>query len=213
MRILYNFATRSRPQKFIEAVNSINDNALHKDYVILVKVDRDDKTMWNIPDLPYVIYMEGESKNKIHAINRDIIGGWDILVNMSDDMRFTKKGFDLELIEQFDTLDLFLHYPDGYVNERLTTMSIMGREYFNRFGYVYHPDYVSLWCDNEAHEQAIELGKYRYVNEKIFIHDHPAWTGATPDQQLIETQKYYRQDERTYKKRKACGFPKHSVYS
>lgn len=213
--ILYNFASRSRPDKFFKAIENIN--TLSKtDHIILAKLDTDDKAMQDRFDEVNrcgAIIVWGHSKNKIDAINRDIPDGWDILVNMSDDMVFTKEGFDLDIIEAFNgDLDQFIHFPDGFTAERLCSMSIIGRDYYDRFGYVYHPDYVSLWCDNEAQDVAKDLGKYKFVNKNIFIHDHPAWTGAKPDQQLIETQKYYRQDQRTYNKRKACGFPKHSVY-
>lgn len=213
--ILYNFASRSRPDKFFNAIENINKLS-KTDHIIVAKLDMDDKSMQDRFDEVNrcgAVIVWGTSKNKIDAINRDIPVGWDILVNMSDDMVFTKEGFDLDIIEAFNgDYDQFIHFPDGYTDDRLCSMSIIGKDYYDRFGYVYHPDYVSLWCDNESQDVAKDLGKYKFVNNNIFIHNHPAWTGAKPDQQLIETQKYYRQDQRTYNKRKACGFPKHSVY-
>ena len=155
----------------------------------------------------------GVSKSKVDAINRDVPRyGWDILVNVSDDQIFTRKGFD-QVIAEHCGPNTFLHLPDGHVNELLPTMSIMGRDYYNRFGYIYHPDYVSLWCDNEAMDVAKALGCHKYVDEHIFVHEHPAWTGERPDSQLEHTQSFYRRDERVYKKRKILGFPLGSVYS
>lgn len=238
--ILYNFASRSRPDKFFKAIENINTLS-NTNHIIVAKLDTDDRAMQDRFDEVNrcgAVIVWGTSKNKIDAINRDIPDGWDILVNMSDDMVFTKDGFDLDIIDAFTEIDVvpvlnndnffdnditvsltkklnldqFIHFPDGYTDDRLCSMSIIGKDYYDRFGYVYHPDYVSLWCDNEAQDVAKDLGKYKFVNKNIFIHNHPAWTGAKPDQQLIETQKYYRQDQRTYNKRKACGFPKHSVY-
>lgn len=184
---------------------------------MIVSVDSDDYETMNSHELSiikkhrWVTVCVGDSKNKIDAINRDVpTDGWDILVNLSDDQIFTKIGFD-EVIAQCGK-DEFLHLPDGHVNELLPTMSIMGNDYYNRFGYIYHPDYASLWCDNEAMDVAIELGCYRYEPQQIFKHLHPAWTGEQPDAQLNHTQKFYRQDERTYKKRKSLGFPIESVY-
>ena len=210
--ILFNFATRSRPAKFIDAIASINENIVTYDYHILVKIDDDDESMKCFEPVQNIEFVGGNSVNKIDAINRNIPDDWDILINMSDDMRFLVYGFDQQIISDFgNDLDQLIHYPDGHVNERLITMSIMGKAYYDRFGYVYHPDYTSLWCDNEQHDVALELGKYKYVDKQLFVHDHPAWTGKAPDQLLIETQKYYRQDEQTYKKRKAVGFPKHTI--
>ena len=205
--ILFNFATRSRPEKAAATIASIREYCLGK-YVIYMKIDQDDEATLSY-DFPNTRQVIGVSRSKIHAINRGVndISGWDVLVNISDDQVFINP-FSIDCGP-----DEFIHYPDGHVNERLCTMSVMGRDYYRRFGYVYHPDYVSLWSDNESMEVAQQLGCYRYIDEHIFTHNHPAWTGEKPDEQLIKTQAFYRQDERTYKLRKAQGFPIKSVLS
>jgi len=212
--ILYKFATRSRPLKFRALIENIVQLTHHEDYTILVSIDEDDETMLNTDtlNLPIVLRV-GNSKNKIDAINRDLpYNDWDILVNVSDDMWFTKYGFDIDIIEAFENnLDQYIHFPDGFTNERLCSMSIIGREYYERFGYIYHPDYVSLWCDNESMEVAQMLGKYKYVNKNIFVHNHPVWLNQPQDELLRKTQSFERQDKRVYNKRKACGFPNHSI--
>lgn len=218
MVILYKLTSRSRPAKMYKAYKSVVDNA-ELPYKIVLSIDSDDTITMNSDELMLIAWDKsvnikvGTSKNKIDAINRDVPkSGWDILVNLSDDQVFTRKGFD-KLIAKHCTNSTFLHLPDGYVNERLATMSIMGYDYYKRFGYIYHPDYVSLFCDNEAQDEAKRLGCYKYVAEQIFTHEHPAWTGEKPDEQLVHTQKFYRQDERTYRKRKSLNFPLSSVYS
>ena len=215
MKILYKFATRSRPEKAAAVIQNILMNAEHAEFSILMAIDSDDSTMVDFVLPKGVEAAYGTSKSKIEAINRDIpIDGWDILINVSDDQLFTVKGFDLDiLIAMGNNTDQFLHFPDGFVNERLCTMTIIGKKYYDRFGYVYHPDYSSLWCDNEAQEEAIRLGCYKYVDKHIFIHNHPAWIGGKVDAQLEHTQKFYRQDERTYRKRKSLNFPIKSIYS
>lgn len=218
MVILYKLTSRSRPAKMYKSYKSVVDNAV-LNWVMILSVDTDDSVTLNSDEFKQIQWDKrvsihvGTSKNKIHAINRDVPqSGWGILVNLSDDQIFTVKSFDTIIAEHCGN-DTFLHLPDGYVNERLATMSIMGNYYYNRFGYIYHPDYASLWCDNEQMDEAIRLGCYKYVNQHVFIHEHPAWTGEKPDAQLEHTQKFYRQDERTYRKRKSLGFPLSSVYS
>ena len=215
MKILYKFATRSRPEKAAAVIQNILMNAEHAEFSVLMAIDSDDSTMADFVLQNGVEAAYGTSKSKIEAINRDIpADGWDILINVSDDQLFTVKGFDLDiLIAMGNNTDQFLHFPDGFVNERLCTMTIIGKKYYDRFGYVYHSDYASLWCDNEAQEEAIRLGCYKYVDKHIFIHNHPAWIGGKVDAQLEYTQKFYRQDERTYNKRRSLGFPINSIYS
>ena len=214
--ILYKLTSRSRPANMYRAYRSVHDYA-NISWQMVLSVDADDDATMRSEELKaiqrdsWVTVKFGLSKSKIDAINRDVpTDGWDILVNLSDDQIFTKRGFD-EVIAQCGK-DEFLHLPDGHVNELLPTMSVMGYDYYKRFGYIYHPDYASLWCDNEAMDVAKKLGCYKYVNELVFDHLHPAWTGEKPDAQLLHTQSLYRRDERVYIKRKSLGFPIESVY-
>jgi glycosyltransferase involved in cell wall biosynthesis len=219
LQIHYNFATRSRPHKMAAAIATIKAYSHKSDWTIGLVIDDDDRATLDSPQLMDVLQdkriyvVPGTSKNKIHAINRGMVD-WkgDIVVNMSDDMRFIAPGYDIAIINAFgDNLDQFIHFPDGRVNHLLPTMSIMGRTYYERFGYIYHPQYLSLWCDNEAMDVAKKLGKWKYVPERIFDHDHPAWTGEPIDAQLRHTQGYYHIDEQTYIKRSAAGFPNENV--
>ena len=205
--ILYKLTSRSRPAKMYKAYKSVVDNA-ELNWVMILSVDTDDSVTLNSDEFKQMQWDKrvsihvGTSKSKVEAINRDMPKkGWDILVNLSDDQEFTQYGFD-EVIREHCGLDTFLHLPDGHVNELLPTMSIMGNEYYNRFGYIYHPDYASLWCDNEAMDVAIELNRHVYLNQHLFEHKHPAWGFGQTDSLGRRNDIYYRQDERTYIKEK-----------
>jgi hypothetical protein len=201
------------------AIATIKAYSHKSDYTIGITVDDDDDVTLNsthyleLQQDKNIYFTHGKSNSKVHAINRGM-EGWkgDIVVNMSDDMRFLVPGYDIKIINAFaDNLDQFIHFPDGRVNHLLPTMSIMGRTYYERFGYIYHPQYFSLWCDNEAMDVAKKLGKWKYVPDRIFDHYHPAWTGEPIDAQLRHTQGYYHIDEQTYIKRSAAGFPNENV--
>jgi hypothetical protein len=212
--IVFKYATRSRPILFDRGIDSIVSNLNNQDYFILVSCDENDITMLNhhfkYQGNPKIKFVYGISKNKIDAINRDfehLPKEWDILVNMSDDMVFTQRGFDDVLRNDFSgDYDLCLHYPDGYRTD-LITMSILGKNYFDRFGYIYHPAYASLWCDNEQTEVAKLLNKYKYCNKQIFIHKHPANDASVErDAQYGTTESYFGLDEIVFKDRKAKNF-------
>ena len=215
MLIHYNFATRNRPQKMADAINTIIDLSANKNFTIGLTIDDDDSTTLNSHQLTNILQSEqikvnhGRSCSKVHAINRGM-AGWsgDIAVNMSDDMRFIKRGFDGDIIQAFQgKMDQFVHFPDGRINEILSTMSIMDRSYYERFHYIYHPDYHSLWCDNEAMDVAQQLGRYKYIDLQIFSHEHPAWTGEAADALLMHTESFFEIDQETYKRRSKLGFP------
>jgi hypothetical protein len=129
---------------------------------------------------------------------------------MSDDMVFTKNGFDLiiksDFIQYFPQFDGVMHYPDQDAGEKLMTLSILGRNYYLRFNYIYHPDYTSLWCDNEAMEVSMMLGKYRYSPVRMFDHIHPAYGHCQTDEQYRHTESFYHSDNAVYLQRKQKGF-------
>lgn len=205
--ILYNFATRMRPEKFFACLNNIKHFS-NRPYKIIAKIDDNDPSDYsNLENHPEVRVMKGKSKNKIHAINRDLdITGATVIVNMSDDMWFKVLGFD-EIILKHTGPDDFVHFPDGFVNERLSTMSIMGVDYYKRFNYIYHPHYTSLWCDNEAQAVAVSLGRYKYVDIHIFEHRHPQYGKAAFDAQYKKTESFYHLDKAVFEHRKKLGFP------
>lgn len=208
-RILYNFASRSRPEGFRRAVESIVKNSNSDNYRIFVKVDIDDlKLEEYYPHGPQMMFMVGKSISKVHAINRNLENApsFDILVNMSDDMIFTAKGFD-DIIRDAMTGDYLLHFPDSYARERVVTMSIMSAAYFYQFGYIYHPSYRSLFCDNEQTEVAKILGAYRFHDIPILEHLHPAAGLAPIDDQYRHTEAFWHVDKKNYNLRKALNFP------
>lgn len=215
-KILYNFATRSRPEKFFAALDNIKKMSNTDNYIVLAKLDNNDPSNYErIKDYPYCIIISGFSRNKVHAINRGIIkDGWDILINMSDDIRWTVKGFD-DIIRRDTEEDIFLHYPEPFADEQcakqnkppISVVSIMEKKYYERFNYVYHPSYISLWGDNEATEVARNLGRHKFVNEQIFSHDHPQTGRCKMDAQYRFTESFYGRDKITFTRRKARGFP------
>lgn len=219
MRILIKYTSRSRPLRFFEGLKNITDMVNDKhNYAILCSLDEDDTTMntlgvqEEISRFPNTGFVYGTSKSKIDAINRDIekVNDWDILVCMSDDMRFQARGFDQLIREGFQhncpDLDGFLHYPDSTAKGMLCTMSILGRKYYERDGYIYHPSYLSLWADNEAMEVAKMRGKYWFLGIPLFDHYHPAYKMAEWDDQYRAQQSLWNVDEANYNERKKHNF-------
>lgn len=227
MKILIKYATRSRRSNFLRGIDSIRYNLADKENChVLITVDDDDDKMHPLPVLHGInySYVTGTSESKIHAINRGMdqvpenFKDWDILVCMSDDMVFNVRGFDEEIRKKFydgladpyyvlpKKLDRFLHLPDGNRTD-LCTMSIIGRDYYNRDGYIYNPEYKSLYCDDEAQQVAKIRGCYLYVNQQIFEHLHPAYGKAEFDRQYQHTEAIGNTvDRETFNRRKEANF-------
>jgi hypothetical protein len=150
---------------------------------------------------------------KIGAINygiKEASEGYDIIVLASDDMVPTGYGWDRHIIncmtKHYPDTDGVLWFNDGHVGDTLNTLSILGKQYLDRFGYIYHPSYEALWCDNEFMDVANLLGKQTYFNECIIRHEHPAWTNKAHDNLNMRDNQYYTMDKLNYEHRKANNF-------
>ena len=207
LHILYKFPTRSRPHKARQRIEEIRANSVSPNYTIMMSIDNDDATT-----LEYVDFFNGcfidldSSPNKIHAINRnmDKAPHWDIVVVMSDDMQCQIKGFDNIIREGFkEGLDNALWFFDGW-QHNICTLVVMGRTRYEKFNYLYHPDYVSLWCDNEW----TDVNKPTRIDTILFLHLHPAWKRGEPMDALYQrNEAYFGHDQQTYNRRKQLGFP------
>lgn len=217
--MLIKYATRGRPEKFKAAIKNIQQTISAKNYFILVSADMDDMSMNNdlikafIKEQPNCDVIYGESPNKVHAINRDMemVEDWSMLINMSDDMTFTVNGWDEKMKESIKnkwggSTDYFAHFSDGYVKEKLPTMSIMGYEYYKRFNYIYHRDYASVSCDAEAMYVAQMLDRYHYFPEIYFLHLHPANVPTPTDATYMRNNIHDIPDTDIYFKRYKLGF-------
>jgi hypothetical protein len=178
------------------------------EYKVIVTADLDDKSMNNpqiqrfIQQYPRVKIYFGPHHSKIEAINRDMdkAGDWDILVNMSDDFQIVTRSWDRMLREMTaekwpGSTDWFAHISDGYVHEALPTISIMGREYYNRDGYIYHPSYKSFSCDSEAFYVALARGCHHYFPHRMFKHEHPANNRKLKNDSLYRVNSIHSHDD------------------
>lgn len=217
MKLTYSFPSRNRPVKFFAALDNIRSMSASDNYEVIAKLDTDDikftdRFKQRLEQYPEVIVKWGRSKNKVHAVNRDLEGmTGEILLCHSDDMVFIRRGFDAFIREQFWSNEWggfygLLHLPDGYAGARVCTYSIMHVNYYKRFGYIYNPAYVSMWCDNEATVVAKKLNKYKYVNEQIFQHEHPVLGHVPKDEMYMRDGRYYKEEQITYKKREMKNF-------
>jgi hypothetical protein len=219
MRILVKYPTRERYRQFETILNRTYEMATDKENVhFLVSVDANDPQVRMYQAFaqgkPYVTMVTGISNGKIHACNRDVneyAGHWDVLLLLSDDMIPSYGGWDVLLRQEMDQhhpdLDGVLFHSDGYQRDRLNTMCIMGRKYYDRFRYVYNPEYTSLWCDNEFMLVSRQLKKEFYSDVVLFRHEHYGNNRhIRADSLMVKNEKFYQQDKGVFERRRARNF-------
>jgi hypothetical protein len=192
--------------------------ARHDDYEILLTLDTDDESCNNDQFKQRLSYYDkvtaiwGDSEgSKIKAINRDIdlVKHFDIIMCHSDDFVIVKEGFDLDVISHYEQgFSGLLHYPDGKAESRLCTYPIMDKSYFYLTGWIYNPSYTSVAADNEQHEVAVLLNRYKFVPTVFIRHLHPAY-GDAPNDDLYRRNEHpalYAKDLETLRNRRAINF-------
>jgi len=227
MRMVIKFPTRGRPQKFVSVLDKyINFLSGMHDVQFVISYDYDDPTMNNENMFSLFNRLNSQLEGRIHPIcgkstgkisainaNMDKVRALnpDVILLASDDMIPVLGGYDeiiaKNMAKHFPDTDGVLHFNDGFSGQdRLITLSILGRKYFERFGYLYYPGYKSVFCDNEFTDVARLLGRVTYIDQVIIQHQ---WVGATaPDavHARNESPEMYAYDQPIYEERKARNF-------
>ena len=217
-KIVIKFPTRSRPEKFKKVFQKYIDFLSGKhDVRFVITMDEDDTTM-NTPEIKEWLdsldidmkYKYGDSKSKIEACNADLEDeSGDILVLISDDMTPCIEGYDDIISMGFD--EVFpdyvgaIKFNDGLRSEEdiLMTLPVIGFPLYEAVGHLYHPDYTSLYCDNEMTSLFASMNVLAKSPTCIIRHDwvpgnHPA---ADELHKRNETPEMYGKDGKVYQER------------
>jgi hypothetical protein len=218
MRIAFIFASRSRPDKFYRCLDNIRAMAKSDNYFVWAKLDVDDPTLdkyqERLKEYPEVNIRYGVSQSKIHAINRNLedLPECDILVNTSDDIIYDVPGFDNDIREAFQkcfpNLDGTINFPDDHGKSNTIIVSMLGINLFKFLGYIYNPEFISVYADNHFTEMTKKMGKYAFINKRLFTHAHPMWNLSEWDSQYrkTESKEFYQKDKETFLRLRAENF-------
>lgn len=220
MKILLKCPTRSRPERVKKTLSSYLRFANHPELIgVAVSCDVDDDSMKDTTELQRLLsnfawhrIYRSPNKTKIQACNanmNEIDYQWDIVVLVSDDMVPQIRGYDdvirNEFLAGFPDRNGILWVNDGYQEDKLNTLCIFGRTFYENQGFIYNPEYKSLFCDTELTDQCRNEYKdiCRYIPYCIIRHEHPG-TGfkQTMDKLYEINQRYWNDDMYTYIRRK-----------
>jgi|WetSurMetagenome_2_1015567.scaffolds.fasta_scaffold175055_1 hypothetical protein len=220
MKLLIKFPTRSRPEKFLKILDLYYKKCANPALTeFCITIDEDDLSMNNekvlsiLDGYKNLSYFIGHSASKIAACNVDIdrMEGWDIVLLASDDMIPQIDSYD-EIIRgtmerYYSDTDGVLWFFDGDKRD-LNTLCILGKKYYDRFGYIYHPGYKSLFCDVEFTKVANMLQKQTFIEQVIIKHEHPDIPEYKDnfDALYSRNNSLYSGDSKLFKKRKRKKF-------
>lgn len=217
-KLLIKIPTRARPHQFFRNLDKFYQNLSYKiPYQFLITCDIDDTTMNNphiikrLKNYPHLEFTFSDNKSKVEAFNKDLDRvPFDIILAAHDDMEVLVKGFDKiivdTMLENFPDLDGVLNFNDGFVGEQCNTLPVIGKTFYNRFGYIYNPDYQALVCNVELTLICKILKKEKVIDQVIIRHNHPAWKAGSHDNLYARNEHYHKQDLELFYRRRSRLF-------
>lgn len=134
-----------------------------------------------------------------------------VLVQLTDDI-VPPEAWDAKLaaLEPRDWMDrdTAVHVEDGYVHD-LMVIAIVTRIRYERFGYLFYPDYFSLFSDTELTRVAYLEGAVLLAKHLLFEHKHPDCEKRARDavDAVHASKERWVQGETLFYHREAKGFP------
>ena len=220
-KLLVKFPSRNRPEKFQSILNKYIDWKSGKhDIRFVITMDEDDSSMNTkeirdyldsyIKDGVDLVYYYGDSKTKVEACNANLEEEKaDVLMLISDDMVLQKKNYDDIVFENFQVAfpdyDGGIKYFDGLRQDILMTLPVIGWKFYEKLGYIYNPEYTSVYCDTEQTEVLYRMGKLA-VND-LFLVKHE-WTPEPFDELHArnENLEMYQKDGEIFNKNRINNF-------
>jgi glycosyltransferase involved in cell wall biosynthesis len=185
MKISILHPSRQRPDKSLHTLNKWLNNAVTPIEVI-VSLDEDDPTLgvYEMNNTGNATIIINKNRSAVDAINNAAKAATgDIFIVVSDDTD-CPQGWDKKILNATEgRTDWILKTQDG-IQKWIITMPVMDRTYYNRFGYVYYPEYKHLFCDTEL--SCIADLTCRKIDSKLtFPHLHYS-TGQSMKDELNE---------------------------
>lgn len=113
------------------------------------------------------------STNMVEATNEiaKLCAG-EIIILVSDDM-WSCELWDSKILHKYEMINGpgILQVNDGITTAKLT-IPIMNREAYKKLGYVYHPDYISMYADDDLRKTALQHGMYYNGTDIMIEHRH-----------------------------------------
>jgi len=209
-KLLIKMPTRSRPAKFFKNLDKYYQHmSFEYPYEFLITCDEDDVAMNNanvikrLESYPNLKFTFGKNSSKVEAVNKDLESyDFDVLLVASDDMEPVVRNFDKIIIEtmqkNFSDFDGVLNFNDGTIGGSCNTLPVIGKKFYDRFKYVYHPEYKSFECNVELTLVSKILKKEKIINNVIIRHNHPAWGKGIWDDLYEKNQQFYDHDRKLF---------------
>jgi len=182
MKISIIHPSRGRAEMAYKTFCNWRENAFFLGHEYILSLDTDDNvdSYWKLFIDYDLAIMTNHNKSAIEAINKAVqTASGDLIIVISDDFDCLPY-WDSQLLEALAGREDFLVKTQDGIQKTLITLPIMDRVYYERFGYVYHPDYLHMHCDEEMTIVGHMLGRVIDL-PLVFPHNHYTVGGMQMD--------------------------------
>lgn len=175
-------ATRGRPAQAYKARATWLDRAFDADAIEhIYALDQDDETIGPFVTCRHVI---NHRRGPVAAWNEAAkFSRGEILIQLSDDWD-PPVHWDKLILQKFEGIDhpAVLAVSDGHRTDNLLCMAIINRNRYKQQGYMFHPEFFSMFSDNLFTDRAYADGVVIDAPEIVIEHLHPAFGKAEMDE-------------------------------
>jgi hypothetical protein len=141
--------SRGRPEKSFETVQKWIQRAGNVSIELIVSLDDDDPELQGYREMHVSLLEINKNRSAVDAINNAAKKArGNILIVVSDDTD-CPENWAVDLLKCVEGKTDFIAKTNDGIQKWIITMPIMDRAYYNRFGYVYYPGYLHMFCDTE----------------------------------------------------------------
>lgn len=187
--------SRKRPeQAFNTAQTWLNNSEDVFEYIL--SLDSDDNSNYVNPFIDGIT-LRNNNRSAVDAINNGAkLATGDILMVISDDFDCPIH-WDESIKQQTEgKTDWIAKTWDG-IQKWIITLPIMDRTYYNRFGYIYNPDYLHMFCDTELTCVADLTGR-KIELDIPFSHNHYSTGKSAKDEVSVKADATWNQGEKLF---------------
>lgn len=207
--------SRGRAEKSVENVrNWIKKSTL--DTEVIVSIDLVDSCYYTAYDdynhpIHRVRIIQNDNKSVVEATNRAAKEAkGDILIYLSDDFDCPSNWGPL-VLKEFEGVEgpLLLKVDDCLqpFHIPVLTIPIMNRVLYERLGYFWHPEYKSMFVDEDLYQVCKKNGWIKNAPHLKFPHNHVSVGKAQDDETYRRSASNWDQGKALFARRKAQGFP------
>lgn len=209
--------SRGRPQKAFDTYNNWI-NKLSGDYDIehILSIDNSDlpNNKQDYFDLftPFTKIICSDNDCVVDATNQAAkLATGEILVYLSDDFDCPDNWDDLIYcaLSMFKNRPMLLKVDDCLqpFQTKIVTIPIMNRELYNKLGYMWHPDYKSMFVDEDLYWTCSIRWWVTMCPDLKFPHNHYLNGKAEQDDTYKRSESFWNQGKELFAKRKQLQFP------